>query len=391
MNGNHLIRRICLLAALFFCAGTGWAEDEHTDEYPFSPGSLLEIDLPSGGSALITGWDRGIAQVTYYDDVRDVEDHRIECHPRDGGLAIASEPIRRRNVTQALTFEIFLPRRADVEVRSGGGSLELTDLEGTFVGRIGGGELVLRGLSGRARLQTGGGEIKVTDCKLDGRVSTGGGEVLLENVVGDLEATSGGGNVQYKNVRDREGRLRAPGNLSSDDMTDKTVVISTAGGGIRVREAPEGARLQTGGGDITVRRAARFVTARTGGGDISVEIEDGWVEASTGAGDIDVDVSGSLGDGREGLELLTGLGEVTVTLPPGLSAELDLELGYTRNSSRDFEIDSDLDIDIEHSKEWDYDHGTPRKFIWGTAKFGDGRHLIKITNTNGNIRIRTAR
>ncbi len=197
-------------------------------------------------------------------------------------------------------------------------------------------ERALRELKGRVRRQTGGGEMTVTDCELNGK-------------------------------------------------------ISSAGGGIHIREAPEGAHLSTGGGEIYVRNALRFVTARTGGGDITIEVENGWVEASTGAGDIDVEVIGSLGDRRRGVELVTGLGEVTVTLPADISAELDLELGYTCNSSRDYEINSDFPIEIEHTREWDYDHGTPRRFIWGTGKIGDGQHLIRIVSTNGDIRIRSAK
>ncbi len=398
MTRTTITRDICVLAALAFSAwGAAWATDGDEDafegeaalELAFMPGGLLEIDLENGGSAIITGSDQEGARVTYFDTVRDVEDHHVKVVPRNGGLRITTERIRGRNVSSALTFEIRVPRRIELEFHSGGGNLELTDLEGTFTGKTLGGSLVLQGLRGRAHLQSAGGPIEVNDCTLDGRLSTGGGPVMLANVVGDLEATSGGGEVQYKNVRDRVGQLRAPGDLPSEDMTEETVVIATAGGPIRVRRVPAGAHLRTGGGDISVSDAARFVTAETGGGDIDVEIENGWVEASTGAGDIEVEVSGGLGDGHEGLELRSGMGEITVTLPAGLSAELDLEIGYTRNSRRDYEIDSDLTIDIERSEEWDYDHGTPRKFIWGTAMLGDGQHRIKITTVNGDIRIRT--
>jgi DUF4097 and DUF4098 domain-containing protein YvlB len=406
MNRVTFIRRTAVLAALVFWAcTTAWAmdgndgedevkhedggEDKETLEFAFTPGSLLEIDLEGGGSTFVTGWDREGAQVTYFDTERDVEDHRVKLDAKDGGLRITTERIRERNVSQALTFEIRVPHRVELEFYSGGGELELADLEGTFEGRTLGGSLTLTGLTGRARLETAGGPIVVGDCSLDGKLSTGGGPVVLENVVGNLEATSGGGNVQYKNVRDRDGRLRAPGDLPSDGMTEETVVITTAGGPIQVRRAPAGAHLRTNGGDISVNDAAQFVTAWTGGGDISIQIENGWVEAQTGAGDIDVEVLGGLGDGRQGIDAWTGLGEITVTLPAGISAELDLEIAYTRNSCRDCEIDSDVKVDIERSEEWDYDHGSPRKYIRGTATIGDGQHRIKINTVNGNIRIRT--
>lgn len=391
MNG---VRSFCwlvmLTAVVLVIVGAAWAKDEETQEYRFSPGKRLEIELKGGGSVAITGWDQDGAKVTYFDTKRDVEDHKIKIREKKGGLTITSEMIRGRNVSHNLTFEIRVPRKVDLEFYSMGGGLELEGLEGTFEGKTMGGSLRLVDVHGEAHIRSMGGEIRVSDCRLDGRLSTGGGEVLLENVVGDLEASSGGGDVQYRNVRDRDGRLRAPGGLSANGMTEETVVITTAGGPIHVRGAPEGARLQTGGGEIWVRDASRFVEAWTGGGDIWILVEDGWVKAGTGAGDIDVEIEEGLGDGKKGIELWTGTGDVTVTLPKGLSLDLDLEIAYTRNSRKDYRIYSDWDMAIEYSTEWDYGNGSPRKYIWGTASVEGGLYEVKIRTVNGHIRIEKA-
>jgi DUF4097 and DUF4098 domain-containing protein YvlB len=219
----------------------------------------------------------------------------------------------------------------------------------------------------------------------------------VENVVGDVDVRSGGGNVQYKNVRDREGNLRAPdqvfdGGRESDwEVTEETILISTAGGGIHLEEAPAGARVSTGGGSIEIEDASRFVWATTGGGDIEIEANEGAVEASTGAGDIEVIIRED--DGKRGSDVIlaTGHGEVTLTVPRGFSMDLDLTIAYTRNSRRDFEIVTDLEIDEERTQEWDYDQGSPQKYIYGSGRIEGGRHKVRIRTTNGNIRIREGR
>ena len=76
-----------------------------------------------------------------------------------------------------------------------------------------------------------------------------------------------------------------------------------------------------------------------------------------------------------------------IELPAGLSVEFDIDLGYTKNSDRDFKIISDFDLDQETTDEWDYSNGSPKKHIYGTGKIAGGRHLIKIKTTNGNVRI----
>jgi DUF4097 and DUF4098 domain-containing protein YvlB len=130
------------------------------------------------------------------------------------------------------------------------------------------------------------------------------------------------------------------------------------------------------------------VIAETGGGDIEIQVGDGWVKASTGAGDIEVEVERGLGDGDEGIRLTTGTGDIVVELPPGLSIDVDVEIAYTRNSKREYRIKSDLELEVEHSDEWDYDRGTPRKYIRGTTVVGGGQHRIRIGTVNGNIHLR---
>ncbi len=125
----------------------------------------------------------------------------------------------------------------------------------------------------------------------------------------------------------------------------------------------------------------------TGGGDIRIEIEDGPVAACSGAGDVEVIVLEGLGDDGDGISINTGNGEITLILPADASVEFDLDLAYTRKSSRDFEITSDFDLELEHTTKWESKHGSPRKHIYGTASINGGKHKVVIHGVNGDIRI----
>jgi hypothetical protein len=379
------------IAASLVSGGGALAADrqEGSRELAFTPGGVIELDFPDGGSARIEAWDEDDARVTWSNRYGDLDAFEVDVRETKGGIRIEAEWIGGDRRGHSFACDVRVPRRADVEFRSGGGGLTLIGLEGTFRGRTGGGSFDLRDVEGEVDLHSGGGGMEVIDCRLDGELSTGGGEVLLENVVGDLEATSGGGDVRYVNVRDHDDRIRGPGDHRVDGADAETVLIDSAGGGIDVREAPAGADVSTGGGSVTVRNASRFVSALTGGGDIEIEIADGWVDATTGAGDIDVEVTRGLGEDERGIDLTTGTGDVTLILPEGVSVELDVEVAYTRNSRRDYRIDSDIDLRTEHTDEWDFHRGSPRKYITGTATIGDGRHLVRIRTVNGDVRIRT--
>jgi DUF4097 and DUF4098 domain-containing protein YvlB len=193
-----------------------------------------------------------------------------------------------------------------------------------------------------------------------------------------------GGNVRFKNVVRRNGGVAAPPRLDEVDGTTDTVQISTMGGGIDVDDAPEGANLHTMGGDIRVSDAVRFVSAKTMGGDIEIESVDGWVKATTMGGDIDVNVTGTGGD----VDLTSMSGDVSLVVPSGFSMEFDLEIAYTRGSSQDYKIITSHDVKQLATREWDYDHGSPRKYIRGSGTVGGGQNRIKIRTVNGNIEIK---
>ena len=193
-----------------------------------------------------------------------------------------------------------------------------------------------------------------------------------------------------RNVRRDDGEISSPKGTSVDGATADTVQISTMGGQIHVDDAPAGASVSTMGGNIRIERASRFVKAKTMGGDIFIDDVDGWVQATTMGGDVEVRVVG-LGDAEKGVSLTSMSGDVTLTVPDGLSMEFALSIAYTRNSDQDYKIVSDFGIRQEEDTEWDFRHGSPRKYLYGTGSVGGGRHLIKIETVNGDIRIRKGR
>lgn len=388
LRTTHLI----LLALMVSLAGAGQLDAQNrgdglsgTRTFDAQPGGTLVFDLRDGGSINVEGWDRNEIQISYYDRRNDAEDLEISFEPTRNGLEVTAEYTRRVR-SNNLILEIRAPRSFNIRTESSGGDITLSNLEGTFSGRTAGGAINLHDVRGEANLTSGGGGIQITDSELDGRVRTGGGEALVENVIGDVRATSGGGNVQYRNVRSSTRVQRTPSDLCDADITEATVLITNAGGGIRLREAPEGACVRTGGGDIDIRGGQRFIHAYTGGGDIEIDTESGDVSARTGAGEIDVTFERAAGGGE--IVLITGLGDVTLFVPQGFSAEFDLSLGYTRNSRQDFEIISDLELNQERTDRWDSSRGSPRKFIYGTGRTGSGDYRVNIRTTNGNITIR---
>ena len=358
-------------------------EASGTREFRVAAGGKLTLNLATGGGVKITGTGGSSVSVSY----------KLSCSPdcqisfdQSGSDVLVQTKFDRpgRSQTADGEFEIRVPSRFDVELDSMGGRLEIDSVTGAFTGETKGGEITLRGVEGEAKLRTMGGEIRVTDSTLDGSVQTMGGEVTIENVNGDLKGSSMGGDVRYKNVRRGDGKLASPPNIKgSDEITPETVQISTMGGEITTEDAPDGADVMTMGGDITVMNAQRFVRAKTMGGDIRIASVDGWVQATTMGGNLDVNVTGAGGD----VTLTSMSGNIVLHVPTGFGMKLDLEIAFTKNSRQEYKITAPGAAPQTVSPEWDYDHGTPRKYIRKAGSVNGGGKTVTIRTINGDITV----
>ncbi len=391
MNINRNNIRPVYLSALFCTAmliatPVSATDNQFTESFDFESGQLLSLDFKAGGSIKIEGWDQPGIEITYGDKHTTLDHYKIDFENNAGGLSVTASELRSNN-RSSLYFEFKAPREMVLDLFTAGGGVNLNGLVGEFSGKTGGGALIIDNVTGEVDLVTAGGRILVQNSTLDGKVRTGGGKVLVDNVNGDLKASSGGGTVTYKSVYSKDGTILSPNKRKLEDASDATVLISNAGGSIKVDQAPEGADVYTGGGRIRVKDADHFVSAKTGGGDIEIDLFAGWVKAGTGAGEIEVFVAENAADNGD-ITLSSGTGDILLTLPAGFSMDLSVELGVTNNSSKNYTITSDFDIDIDIDDEWNYSRGTPRKYTLGTANLNGGNHRVNISTTNGNVIIK---
>lgn len=370
-------------------------------EFDLAMGGKLEIDLDTGGDVYISSWDKEKVAVKVHVSGLDEDEYKIDFDKKSSGLEITTDYRGRwERHNGEFEFDLKVPRKFDIEVETNGGAVHVSEVEGRIDGKtMGGGleftkvtgdinfttmggEIKVSGTKGYLKLKTMGGGVTVTDSEADGKVSTMGGSILIENVKGDLKGSTMGGNVTYRNSGGESDKSEA---YSSDDVR-----VSTLGGDINVDDAPRGADVNTLGGNITVHSAREYVKAETLGGNITIDEIDGWVSASTLGGNVTVHMTGDPEKGRRDVDISSLGGDITLTVPPGLSMEFDIEIAYTRDSDRDYKIVSDFDIKEKKTSEWEgsFWQGSRKKYIYGTGSVNGGRNKIKISTINGDVYIK---
>ncbi len=374
-----IVSRILRLAAvaLIIPAMAATAQD-FSRTFSVSSGGDLRLDLETGGSVVITGWSRNEVKVDIFVRGRDGEEVIVDIEELRNGVAITTE-FERRQSRANVDIEVSVPFVFNLDIETMGGEIQVEGVEGELVGETMGGELELRNLKGTVDFETMGGEILLEDSDVDGSVHTMGGEITISNVVGNVKSSTMGGEVSYNNFRAR-----------SSSGKNAEVKIHTMGGEISVDRADYGADVETMGGEIQIGYAKDHVKASTMGGEITIDELDGWVEATTMGGEIEVHMIGDASEGDRHVELSSMGGDIVLTVPAGLSMDIEAEITVTgRYDSDDFKIESDFDLSVETTqarRSRRDDH-----IIIATGKTGNGKHKVRIKTINGDIFIKRSR
>lgn len=283
-----LLKQGCLgllLGALLFTAvGPARAESapphtavDRSGEIPTSNGLSLHL-IADSGSVRIQTLPPSAPPVVRYSvhietDAKEpmaqalLERYALTGHASPTGVTLSGtlptvRQVPARNVQFWVQFVVTVPARFDVDVTTGAGDIETSDLGGRVVLTTQGGNI----RTGRVGLLAG--QIPATDGPA-AKLETQGGHITLQDVAGDVDAYTAGGHIQA-------------GNISGGAK------LRTGGGHIRVGQIKGRAQLETDGGNITVGEAGSLVGVRTGGGQIDFGEVRGSVHAQTAGGGIRV-------------------------------------------------------------------------------------------------------
>jgi len=163
-------------------------------------------------------------------------------------------------------------------------------------------------------------------------VGSGNGDVAVSGATADVDASSGNGKVRV-----------------------------SAGGPVKA---------SSGNGDVRVERAGGPVNASSGNGAVFVVTTRGPVNASSGNGDVEVSMD-AIADVPDDMELSSGNGTITVTVPANFAGELDARTGSGKFYS-DFPITLRGRMDPHHVR----------------ATIGTGGRRITMSSGNGDVELK---
>ncbi|OGU68961.1 MAG: hypothetical protein A2499_14960 [Stygiobacter sp. RIFOXYC12_FULL_38_8] len=374
--GMFLIAVFLTASAFRFAGRTGEDDKKLNKEFNVKPGGKLNLDLNTGGSIQIEGWEKDVVKVAATINGDDAEDVEFTIDQNGNDVNVTSK-YKTREKSRSVDVKLFvtIPKKYNVDYQTMGGTVLISKAEGSFEGQTMGGEIKLSSLKGKVEMKTMGGGINIKNCDLDGKVETMGGAIDVDDLVGTVNLSTMGGSIKQSNVRSR----------NSEDRNG--VTISTMGGEIIVDEAMNGAKVKTMGGGITVNKAAKFVEAETMGGNIEIKEIDGKVKATTMGGNIEVKMTGNPASGDREVYLRSMGGKVYLTVPEKLSMDVEIEIGYDKKHD-DVKIESDFDLKLMKDVTKNDSKSYNKKYLIGTGSFNGGKNKLTIKTFGGDVHLK---
>ena len=258
------------------------------------PGGRFVLDSDAG-SVTVMGSKESGANVVITSDREDLQ--TLFELAFEGGPGTARVTARKKfhwswHERLSLHYEVRVPTQTALELRTGGGGIQVHAIKGESSLHTSGGSIEVSGLAGKLEANTSGGNIKIREVDGDAHIETSGGGIEVDSLDGNLRAHTSGGPIRIERV---SGRVDA----------------HTSGGSVRAAFShgnTRGGVLETSGGSIhvTVDPSANLdIDASTSGGGVSWDLPIKAVGTTSRNS-----LHGTLGSGGETLRLRTSGGSI---------------------------------------------------------------------------------
>jgi hypothetical protein len=176
-----------------------------------------------------------------------------------------------------MTFDVSVPARYNVELKTSGGNVSVGDLHGFVHAHTSGGNVRLAHIDGPVDGHTSGGDVRLDGASGNATLHTSGGSVVTGDVGGNLQIKSSGGSLDAHRVGGTVYARTSGGGITIGEVRG-AIDAETSGGSIRasISAQPRGdSRLSTSGGGITIALAPNIgvdLDAHTSGGGVNSDI-----------------------------------------------------------------------------------------------------------------------
>jgi hypothetical protein len=172
-----------------------------------------------------------------------------------------------------VSFKAYLPVNVTTTLETSGGSISLSNLDGTNSFTTSGGSIAVDNVKGKMKGRGSGGSIHIANSSNDIDLVTSGGSIQAKECTGNIRLQTSGGSLHLDGL---DGTIEAEtsgGSIDADNIKGD-LVTNTSGGSIRLRGLACSVDAETSGGgiDAEIKETTKAVKLRNSGGNINLQL-----------------------------------------------------------------------------------------------------------------------
>ena len=204
------------------------------------------------------------------------EDYDLNISVSGNKLTATAKPKHRINdwkKSLSFSFKIYVPKSAEINLLTRGGTIELAGMAGKKDFTTSGGNLVLNDIEGKTKGTTSGGNIYLRNSKDDLDLSTSGGNIYAENSSGNISISTSGGSIKIEGLKGIIKAGTSGGNIKGDAI-EGDLSAHTSGGNISLQGLNCSLKTGTSGGniDVSMNSLGKFVSIHNSAGKVNLQI-----------------------------------------------------------------------------------------------------------------------
>ena len=287
---KNLLFTLCsLLLALSLAAQDDNETPYRTQNFSGNVGNL-RVET-SGGSIRVEGGQSSGVKVEMYvrgnnwpqnrlskDEIEErLRDYDVSIS-QEGGTVVAMAKRKNRDWNDwkrslNISFRVYGPRNLSTDLKTSGGSIQISKLSGPQTFATSGGSLSVADVDGSVKGRTSGGSIRAENCGKDVDLATSGGSIEASNLGGAISLRTSGGSLRLRDLKGQVKATTSGGSISAENV-DGELITSTSGGSIRLQNIAGSLQASTSGGsiDAEIDRLGQFVKLSTSAGGVRVRM-----------------------------------------------------------------------------------------------------------------------
>ena len=199
-----MIRYSVFALALLAAGGANAADKTFDRTFAVSPGGTLIVDADSA-SVRVTGGNSNqvVVHMLAKGSDDDLASLKLDAWQKGDEVTVSLKREKKgwfHSWRGDERIEVTVPQRFVVNVKTGGGSIDLSGTTGTATLNTSGGDITAKNIAGNVKADTSGGSILMDTIRGDVDGDTSGGDVKLLQIDGKMRGNTSGGDVQVSLV-----------------------------------------------------------------------------------------------------------------------------------------------------------------------------------------------